>query len=322
MTATINNSTVYAGGTRVYVDPVATFHLGLAAEEVRGKWGEVISPPNDQGDYSVRPEGESISFFVSAQHVRTSEEVEGTEPETEPEVDMQALGENARVWIVEGARYSQGPVIPERTGRWGTTTRTIDSDGDYFISLEGDAGAAYTYVRWQDLRLEEPDSEKVANELRAAIAKMNAQWDALNEALNEKANDQDWCSEFESIVQPLGFTGRVPENKCYTVDVNVTFTHQVTYDDSSRDFDSHVRELLGGGSDLNSFTLDIEASHTASIHISSDVVRDSNLCCEDCIKEYIDESLVQSALDDEGVWYSSIEDYEVSSYEESTTCCY
>src|SRR5690606_33807142 len=68
------------------------------------------------------------------------------------------------------------------------------------------------------------DVERTAQEWAAL-------WSSLSEALNEKAEEQAWCGDFEAVVEPLGFPGRNAREVEWCVDVSreVQVTETVTY---------------------------------------------------------------------------------------------
>lgn len=63
------------------------------------------------------------------------------------------------------------------------------------------------------------DSEKLA-ELNRLLHTQQSEWERFNEVLNELADDHDFCSEYEGIIEPLGLS---PRNRDYSLEINVTF---------------------------------------------------------------------------------------------------
>jgi len=141
-------------------------------------------------------------------------------------------------------------------------------------------------LKWAELALTtpEPDSERTANALYSTMTTESGAFTALNEAMNELADEHDWCSDYESIIEPLGMEGRVQE-KDWLVEVDVTFT----FDDEnpSGEFDERAatRHAVDGLTITN-------ASYSATARISI-YVDDTS---EQGARDYIDSSEIEERL--------------------------
>jgi hypothetical protein len=95
----------------------------------------------------------------------------------------------------------------------------IDSDGDFHGTNEGEGGGHFQ--RWDDFTLlnfstpQDALPEPVVNPLAAELAQVRSERDAFQadlerviDALRQEAIDREWCSEYDSFMERLGFEAR------------------------------------------------------------------------------------------------------------------
>lgn len=111
-------------------------------------------------------------------------------------------------------------------------------------------------------------------------------FDAFNEALNEKADDSDWCGEYEGIIEPLGMTGR-NKKKDWIVEVIADVT--VTDSSPSSRMDNSLRSEWAEESFTSS---NMEVTGTVTVNIDVDETS------EDEAREYVDSDTIESRLED------------------------
>lgn len=83
-----------------------------------------------------------------------------------------------------------------------------------FRTDDGGERSAYRWVPAIAAPATDPVS---ADTLRERIAEMERFWDSWSEAMNEVAEDDNWCEEYEAVVIPLGFPGREQRERDWTV---------------------------------------------------------------------------------------------------------
>lgn len=133
-------------------------------------------------------------------------------------------------------------------------------------------------------------------------------FEELNEALNELADDNDWCSDYESIIEPLGMTGR-NKDKNYTVDVDVDFTF--TDEDPSSEFDEEAARRHG----IDGLVIKM-AEYTASVRVS---IYTGEVSGGDAARDYVDSQVLEEHLRSEMNYarHISVDDYTIVDVEES-----
>lgn len=286
----------HPSGTRVWVAEGARTARGRSGFE--GAWAVVVSGPDSSGDYFVRRESDDSHTWVHRESLSlTAPEPEAAEPQT--------FAANTRVWIASDARSAGGP--SHLQGMWGEVLSGPDDSGDYFVRDAADP-ARTAWVRKEDLSLTDPASgtsttePDVAEALRAYVREMEERWETLSEALNEKADEQDWCSDFESVVRPLGLPGRT--RMAYDVDVTVTIEYTLDESNTSTDFDRALSEEVGH--EIGHFSGTISVEIPITVHIGG--VSDS-----DEAEGEVDSEHIEARLDAMGVSYDGIVDWDVRS---------
>lgn len=150
--------------------------------------------------------------------------------------------------------------------------------------------------------------------ISASLATLASRKEEYSAALNEMAERESWCSEYEAIVQPLGFPGRVKKIANYRVTVDTRFTSMDStptsaMDDSMREifdevtFDlSHV-ELAGGAV----FTIEVNGIESG----------DDEDAIGDAIREYLDDDILERHLSTLlGAASVTVDSWSVDEYEE------
>jgi hypothetical protein len=137
------------------------------------------------------------------------------------------------------------------------------STHDDILRADDDAQLQWTALRTE--RAETADKPVVTAAVLTRQTRLQSRWDSLDEALTETADDEEWCSDFESIVRPLGFTGRRPDRE-FDVRVNVSFT--MTDSTTSGQMDRRLSDEYDL-SDLTVSELRIEASTEIMVRITA-----------------------------------------------------
>lgn len=140
------------------------------------------------------------------------------------------------------------------------------------------------------------------------LATEAAAFTEFNEATNTLAEDNDWCSEYEGIVEPLGMEGRTSKVRDWTVEVSVDFSFEV--DSVSGVIDRAVE------SDNSIPGISISSARfTGSTTITITVSEQSN---EDSVRDYIDSELIEEELSNimSGADSIDVDDYDIRSIDE------
>jgi len=140
---------------------------------------------------------------------------------------------------------------------------------------------------------------------RSTAAAEAQSFEELNEALNELADDHDWCSDYESVIEPLGMNGR-NKDKDWVVAVDVTFT----FDDESPTGDFDQRASVRHGMDMEISNASYSATARLSIHVSD--------TSEQGARDYIDSNLLEDRLRSEMSHASNIDitDWDIDDVDE------
>lgn len=209
-----------------------------------------------------------------------------------------------RANMVEGricTAITDGTPTFQYFGYW-AVERFNDADTPYFYSsrrtildgtTENKGWAKLAMTGATEVTTTDADVTRL-NDLRSAEA---AEFSEFNESTNTLARDNDWCSEYEGIVEPLGMEGRTKTVHDYDVELSVDFSFEV--DSVSSRIDTEV----GNQYDIPGISLDSATfTGTASVTITlSD--RDE----DDDLEDYIDTSDVEDALNREMSGVSSID---------------
>lgn len=170
------------------------------------------------------------------------------------------------------------------------------------VSMEGDTET----LKWVEVATAKPEpaapdvQQGRRSSLRMTLDRLATGFSDLNEAMNEVAEEQSWCSEYEDIVRPLGFEGRESQKRDYNVEVKVSFTLE---DESpSSRVDSYLNSAYG--IDVSADYVEIKGSVTFTI-------RASEMSGEDDARDYVDTETVQEELDSLTSASVSIEDWSI-----------
>lgn len=139
--------------------------------------------------------------------------------------------------------------------------------------------------------------------------------ETYSEALNELAEENDWCSEYEAVVQPMGFPGR-GENRDYVVEVEASFEWE---DDSpTSDMDSKVQDELFHGNIQTLSLSQMTMTGTATVSIAVEEVRTApGDDVDEIVGGKITNNMVSERLQDMMGGYVTVSDYDVLSVDVS-----
>ena len=164
------------------------------------------------------------------------------------------------------------------------------------IRAENRFAALYTNLedlRWAPARRKQAERKDPTDEeqraaiatLRDTLAEKQARLSALNEALNEKAKEQNWCSEYEGVIEPLGLEPR-EQNKDWDVEVEVEF--RLTDNSPSSQMDERLDSEYGIA--IVSSSVEVYGKATVTVRVEDQPDDD------DEISESIDTDMVENAL--------------------------
>lgn len=130
-----------------------------------------------------------------------------------------------------------------------------------FRAEDGGERSAFRWVR----AIASPATDSVsADTLRERIAEMDRFWDSWSEAMNEVAEDDNWCEEYEAVVIPLGFPGRERRERDWTV--RGWAIADIEIDSPPSAVDRAVSNYVGTHFEIGSMTV-----HGVSVHWSMSV---------------------------------------------------
>lgn len=208
------------------------------------------------------------------------------------------------LWFAEAGRYRILPsgIRHRDLGNWSTELKTKESleEGfDWILAaprrVEFSSGPASAYLVTQILTL---DRNK----------------DLYSDALNELADEESWCPEFEQVVQPMGFPGR-DRTRSYTVEVSVDF--EWDNDDPSSRMDRNVESSLFYDNISNLSLTSMRMTGTVRTSILVEEVRVAGGDVEEAIREELSKDAVKDRLEDMMDGTIEVDDYTIESYEET-----
>lgn len=143
---------------------------------------------------------------------------------------------------------------------------------------------------------------------------INQRKETYSDALNELADEHDWCSEFESVVQAMGFPGRTKKKQSYNVEVSANFEWE---DDSpSSNMDRRVESDLFSdnvsGLSLTNMTMSGRATVTILVEDVEVGVDDDE---DERVSEALTETMIRRRLVDMMGGVVTVEDYDIESHE-------
>lgn len=192
-------------------------------------------------------------------------------------------------------------------GYYSRVTYSGEPTGD--LRFSGGAGIEVgTATRWALARLETPapaedfDIGERRNNVVRMLEVEAAKWERLDEALTTLAKDKDWCSEFESFAEPLGFSPRETKGD-WVVTVRARISGSIDSPDSS--IDSRVGSIydLEG---LEMTTMSFEGTVNVRIYVSD--------CTEEYARDYVDSSTIEEAIDSNAE--ITVNDYDIDRIEQ------
>lgn len=258
MTATTETrlAPAFEAGTRVYVPGDAERGNLLGSSPVdpslRRRVGTVVEGPDDFGNYVVRNEQTGEASRVRRTYMHA------------------VIPQGTVVRVLDGAMNANGAgrVHPTHVGQQATVRTLPDSDGDYYLEHTG--GGSWFYCNYRYVQTVESEGEGApasASEdaLREYIRDMDEKWEALNEALNERAEQEAWCGEYERAVTPLGFTGRHAGRHCYDMSVDVDV--ESTVSSLSSDFDDQWASEIGTGLSVSASRAVVRYEVSLTVHV-------------------------------------------------------
>lgn len=188
-------------------------------------------------------------------------------------------------WTMERVRGEDQPY-------WYATRRTVldESEGKSWVKMALTTMEATNTDRltWDAIRLREID-----------------EFAEFNSATNELAKDNDWCSEYEGIIEPLGMEGRTKTMHDYDVEVSASISFEV--DSVSSRIDQNVAsDYSASGISLNSARFRGDVTVTIRVSDVDDDDDASDQIDSDTVYEHINNML--SGHDD-----LEIDDYSIGS---------
>lgn len=309
--------TVKAWGALVNPEPVHNrYYREFMITGEEGKllrWSEtalrfdIISGPGNEpwpypNDSTIRT---AVPIWVEVEGVET------TTPEPEPIVQVPLnhdffgkaeLDGDGKPVVVDQGTADRGTVLlaadPDNASE---VVMVLIEDGlttvGRYYSAERFTPSNHTFTpgrdtKWSRLALvkESPDADWDAVQVSVNTKRWAAaeKFEALNEALNENANERDCCPEYEGIVEPLGFEPR-NQDKDWSVDVSVRAT--ISMNSVPGEIDEKVSEYMGGDIAL---CIEGGVEFTATFDITISVDDQSS---EDSVRDYIDSEMVENEID-------------------------
>lgn len=192
-------------------------------------------------------------------------------------------------------------------GYW-NLERDGGEDKPYFYTGRRSVLDEETEKAWVKLALTVPanDTNTDTSEWTGLQATERTEFAEFNEATNELAADNDWCTEYEDIVTKVGMEGRTKKVHDYDVDVTASITFEA--DSISSRIDTHV---------ANDY--DIPGFCGNSARFRGDVtvtIRISDVDDDDDAADQIDSDTVYEHINN---MMSGIDDLEIDDYNISTT---
>lgn len=207
------------------------------------------------------------------------------------------------LWFSDGGRFRMGedgaarPMSHLQSG----VLRSLDTLRDEF-----------NWIKAEPRRLALGDGAVDPNIARQ-VTVIDERKETYSDALNELAQDHDWCSEYEAVVQPMGFPGR-GDTGDYIVDVTASFEWE---DDSpSSNMDNRVQDHLFHGNidTLSMNRMTISGSVTVSLTVSEVRVAGGD-DPKDAVADRIDSDAVKERIEEMMGGYVTVDDYEIVSVE-------
>src|SRR5919205_79503 len=166
-------------------------------------------------------------------------------------------------------------------------------------------------LHWAKARMA-PPAEKVSGEqeqallsgLRLRLSNSTARFAEFNEALNEKAREQEWCSEYEGVIVPLGMEPREVKKNWV---ISVTAHFETTDDSPSSSVDNVLSEQYDV-EDLSLTTVTMSGKVTVKLRVSE--------MTEDEARNWVDRYEVENELAEMFPGSASCTDWDIDGIEE------
>lgn len=186
------------------------------------------------------------------------------------------------------------------------------------LSVDG-LREAYQWVKAAPSPAVHPEGP-VDPEISSRLELMTERKGTYSDALNQLAEEQDWCSEYESVVQPLGYPGRAEEAKDYAVTLSVTFAME---DDGpsawmDRRVETEIFHDNVSSLSLNQMTFSGTLNFTMSVYgikpARGSESLDSRISA--AISDYLDDTKIEGALEDLLSGSFTVSEWSIDSYDE------
>lgn len=181
--------------------------------------------------------------------------------------------------------------------------RVNGEDVAYFYSSRRTVLDSDTTKGWAKLALTTPTATETDTSRWETVKSTElTEFREFNNATNSLAEDNDWCSEYEGIVERLGMEGRTPNQSDYDVRVSVNFSFQTAGSPSGA-----IDRAVASDHDIDGISLS-SATYTGTAAIT---IRVSDQTNEDDARDYIDSEVVENELSS---MMSGAEDIEIDDY--------
>lgn len=176
-------------------------------------------------------------------------------------------------------------------------SRNYSMSHAFFENIDGISAHNFSPVKTRPFVLPRiADDESTISNIKNRILSLESERVKWSDAMNELAEDNEWCSEYEGTVVPLGFEGR--QKGDYEISARVNFSVEYDYGDSPSGLDSAISDYVIGGNDINRMTVTIEVSTTVNVTVedaeSEDDARERSY-------ELVMESVGNSAVSSEDI---------------------
>lgn len=158
--------------------------------------------------------------------------------------------------------------------------------------------------------LEVTSTEQSVAAILEQQARTSARREAYSERINELAEDNAWCSDFEEIVQGVGLPGRTKPRNDVSVDLRVEVT--LHNDSPSGELDERIGADAGASMTLSS----VEVTGTVDVTVQLSEVQITDSSDYSDVDELIERSEVEDAIDNQlsGFTVVSVDGWTVESF--------
>lgn len=212
--------------------------------------------------------------------------------------------ETGALWFTDGGKFRS------RTGH-DTPVQVTTIQGATPLRL-ADLEASYQWIKAAPKRLEF-GTGPMDNDIAIQLTRIDERKETYSDALNELADENDWCSEFEQVVQAMDFPGR---NK--RKDFEVTVQAEIEWEDDSpsarMDRTVETEVFNGNIEDLSLSTMKMSGTLTVSL-----VVEEVNVAGgeDEAIRERVSNSTVAERIQELMDGEVTVTDYTIIAHEET-----